>query len=414
MKVYFHLIDIMYPRKEYEEKIKKYLNTPFIKVITGMRRSGKTYFMRDIQRILKNEYQVSPHQILYIDKEDRAKFDDIKNYKDCIEYIEQYFSEISQKKYIFIDEVQEIEQWEHAIRTYGGKEDFDVYITGSNASLLSGELSTHLTGRYIEFAIHPLCFSEFVEFRKQTNRYTEIRKEFSFFMKYGGLPGIHATDFSDDSIKNYVSGVFHSIVLKDIVSRYKIRNPKVLIDVFHYLSENIGNVFSTKKTINILKNEKINISIPTLKEYLFYFEDAFLLNQVKRYDLKGKKILEFFEKYYLEDLGLRSFFLGYESRDTGRVLENIVFLELKKRGFDVAIGKISDLEIDFIATKNGEKTCIQVCYDITNNQTKAREVKSLIKDQSASKKLIISMSEFEGDLIEGIPHKFAIDWLFEI
>lgn len=145
--------------------------------------------------------------------------------------------------------------------------------------------------------------------------------------------------------------------------------------------------------------------------YLIYV--SFLLNQVKRYDLKGKKILEFFEKYYLEDLGLRSFFLGYETRDTGRVLENIVFLELKKRGFDVFIGKISDLEIDFIATKNGEKTCIQVCYDITNTQTKTREVKSLLRDQSISKKLIISMSEFEGELIEGIPHKFAIDWLLE-
>ncbi len=403
----------MYPRKEYEKKIKKYLNTPFIKVITGMRRSGKTYFMRDIQRILKNEYHVKDNQILYIDKEDKSKFDDIKNYKNCIDYIEAYFSEISKKKYIFIDEVQEIEQWEHAIRTYGGKENFDVYITGSNASLLSGELSTYLTGRYIEFPIHPLSFSEFVEFRKQSNRYTEIRKEFSLFMKYGGLPGLHATDFSDDSIKNYISGVFHSIVFKDIVSRYKIRNPKILTDIFHYLSENIGNIFSTKKTINILKNEKINISIPTLKEYLFYFEDAFLLNQVKRYDVKGKKILEFFEKYYLEDLGLRSFFLGYETRDTGRVLENIIFLELKKRGFDVFIGKISDLEIDFIASKNGEKTSIQVCYDITNSQTKAREVQSLLKEQSASKKLIISMSEFEGELIEGIPHQFAIDWLLE-
>jgi len=398
-------------REIYEQKIVKYINTPFIKVITGMRRSGKTYFMRKIQQILQTKFSVLKNQIAYIDKENTIDFDKIRDYQDLIEYIEAFFKNISGKKYLLIDEVQEIKDWEKAVRAYGSKEDFDVYITGSNASLLSGELATFLTGRFIEFPIAPLTFKEFLSFRSQQNTAPDVRQEFSLFMKYGGLPGLHATDFSQDSIKNYLDGVFYSIVFRDIASRYHIRNQKVLVDIFHYLSENIGNVFSTTKTVNILKNEKLSVSVPTLKEYLYYFEDAFLLNKVKRYDLKGKKILEFYEKYYLEDLGLRSFFVGFETRDTGRIIENIVFLELKARGYDIAIGKTQDMEIDFVATKNGKTTLIQICYDITNAQTKAREIKPLIKNQFVAEKLILTMSEFEGEMIEGIPHQFLIDWL---
>lgn len=399
-------------RHRYHGIIKKNINTPFIKVFTGMRRSGKTYLMRELKDVLLPLQGIDPSQILYIDKEDRVRFDHIKTYTDLIVHAEKYFSTISKKKYLLIDEVQEIENWEHAIRSYGGNNDFDVYITGSNASLLSGELATFLSGRYIEISVHPLTFFEFLDFRRAKNKTLDIRKEFSFFMKYGGLPGIHSTDFSDESIKNYMSGVFDSIVFRDIVSRYQVRNPKILSDLFYFLSDNIGNIFSTQSTIDFLKKEKIDISFPTLKEYLFYFENAFLVNAIKRFDVKGKKILEFFEKYYLEDIGLRSFFLGYESRDVGRVLENIVFLELKARGYSVYIGKITDKEVDFVATKNSITTLIQVAYDITSEETKKRELAPL-RSFPLHQKLLLSMNEFEGEVIDDIPHRFVIDWLLE-
>lgn len=239
----------------------------------------------------------------------------------------------------------------------------------------------------------------------------DIRKEFLLFMKYGGLPGIHAFNFSDENIKNYISGVFDSIIFRDIVSRYKIRNPKILTNIFHFLCDTIGNIFPPQKILFSLQQEKIEIAFSTFKEYLFFFEDAFLVHQVKRFDVKREKILEFLEKYYLQEIGMRSYFIGYEARDVGRILENIVFLELQFRGYDVKIGKLNDKEIDFIATKNGITTLLQVSYDITVEETKRRELAPLQADVSARKKILLSMSEFEGEVIEDIPHQFLIDWL---
>lgn len=401
----------MFIRPTYEKKIKKLINTSVIKVITGMRRTGKTFFLQRIQEILQDEYGVEKKNICSINKEDRA----FKNIVDAVsfeEYIESYFTNQKGKKYIFVDEVQEIENWEVVVRSYNGKNDeYEVFITGSNATLLSGELSTYLTGRYVEFPIYPLTFKEFMVFRN--GKEGEKKKEFALFMKYGGLPGIHQFPLEADLISDYFAGVFLSVLQKDIINRYTLRNPGVIRNIFEFLSENIGSIISTQNIKNVLEQEKISLSLYTMREYLQYFQEAFLLSKVKRYDLKGKRVLELYEKYYLNDIGMRSYFLGFTNRDRGRILENIVFLELQSRGYSIYVGKQGGYEIDFVAEKNGTREYFQVTVSLENEKTRKRELRSLISNTSAFPKTVLSLDEFAEENIEGIQHKYFIDWLLE-
>lgn len=393
-----------------EERIRGLMGTPLVKVVTGMRRTGKTFFLRRLQNILQNEKGVPPENIFFMNKEDLA-FDAITTYTEAHNAITTAFQKVSGKKYIFIDEVQEIKEWEKVVRHYGGQEEYEVFITGSNASLLSGELASVLTGRFVEIPIFSLTFHEFLLFRGEKQGPRE--EEFSLFLRYGGLPGIHTMELSDDNVRSYLSGVFHSIVFRDIVERFEVRQTSLLKNILYYIVENIGNIVSSKKISSFLENEKIKLSMATVREYLDFFQNAFLLRKVKRYDLKGKKVLELYEKYYVEDIGIRSLFLGFEERDTGRLLENIVFLELQARGYTISIGKRYNTEIDFLAEKNGEKQLIQVAYSLTDPATKERELRPLLQEKSPFLKLILSMSRFEGDYIEGIRHKYLLDWLLE-
>ncbi len=397
-------------RPRYEEKIKNLLGTPLIKVFTGMRRSGKTYLMRRTEEILRTERMVAPKNMIYINKEDFA-FHTLRTAEELQTLITNTFVGVAGKKYIFIDEVQEIQGWEKVIRSYGAQdEEYEIFITGSNASLLSGELATLLTGRFLEIVVHPLSFQEFRTFLKNSKTPED---DFLLFLRYGSLPGIHTLPLTDENIRNYLSGVFSSILLKDIVQRFEIRNASFLQSLFYYLAENIGNIVSTQKIHDFLLHEHIPLSLFTIREYLGFFQNAFLLQKVKRFDLKGKKLLEVHEKYYVNDIGMRSFFLGFQERDTGRVIENIVYAELKIRGYDVYVGKIREKEIDFLAEKNGEKILIQVAYDITNPATKEREISSLLTLSSPIPRLLLSMSRFEGGLISDVPHKYLLDWLLK-
>lgn len=402
----------MISRKKYLLEIEKWIGTPLIKVITGMRRSGKSEFLKSIIGLMQEKFLIHPEQILYIDKEDLA-FSDIKNCEDLHAYLQKKSKNITKKIYIFIDEVQEIAQWEQCLRSYNAKKDqFEIFITGSNATLLSGELATFLTGRYIEIHMYPLVFSEFLEFRKQSTSGVSVSEEFKNFMLYGGLPGIHQLPFESKNIFEYLSSVFDSIVFRDIIHRYSIQNGASLQNIFFFLSDNIGNIISGKKIYDFLKTEKISISLQTVQEYLQYFQNVFLLKKVQRYDLKGKRILQILEKYYLQDIGLRHFVKG-KTTDAGRIIENIVYLELLARGYSVFIGKIYEKEIDFIAEKDGKKEYIQVCLDISNTQTREREVAALLQEKSGHKKYILSLNEFEFDTIGTIPHYFLLDWLLD-
>ncbi|MEF2176115.1 MAG: ATP-binding protein [Candidatus Absconditabacteria bacterium] len=400
----------MITRNVYLDRYKKYINLNLVKVITGIRRSGKTYFMKQIIDFLINDKKVSEENILYIDKED-LEFDFIKDYVSLNNYITEKFQNIQGKKYLLIDEIQDILQWEKLIRSYVKDNDYDIYITGSNSNLLSGELATYLTGRYIQLHIYPLTFQEFIEFRG--NNQGTIKVEFENYLKYGGLPAIHKMDFDDEIIYSYISGVFHSILFKDIVTRYNIRNSSLLLDVFKYLSDNIGNIVSSKKISDYLKNEKISMSIDSLREYLMYFQNVFLLNKAQRYDIKGKKLLDLYEKYYLGDLGFRNYLLGYKKGDISQLLENVIFLELKSRGYEVTIGKVDNLEVDFIAKKDGRIDYYQVTYMLLNQDTIKREFGVFENISDNYPKFVLSMDEIFDNNFNGIIRKNIIDWLLD-
>lgn len=431
----------MIKRKKYIDKIKKYIDIELIKVITWLRRSGKTYFIRQIIDYLENDKWISNDNIIHIDKED-LKFDLIKDYKDLYNYIENITKNIKWKIYLFIDEIQDILEWENTIRNYAKKINFDIYITWSNSTLLSWELATYLTWRYIEIHIYPLNFGEFLEFRKSKNTIENwfwwgawsgawnrdgswywiwweeekkilIKDEFKNYIKYLGLPAIHKMEFSDELIYWYISWVFNSIVLKDIVSRYNIRNTNLLIDIFKFLWDNIWNIVSSKKISDYLKKEKINISVDTIKEYLRYFENTFLLNKVNRYDLKWKKILELYEKYYLWDLWFKSYLLWYKQGDIWQDLENIVYLELLSRWYEVNIWKVNNLEIDFIAKKGWITEYFQVTYLLASEDTIKREFWVFDKLKDNYKKTVLSLDDFFSENYNGINRKNIIDWLLE-
>lgn len=400
----------MITRNVYLDRYKKYINLNLVKVITWIRRSGKTYFMKQIIDFLINDKKVSEENILYIDKED-LEFDFIKDYVSLNNYITEKFQNIQWKKYLLIDEIQDILQWEKLIRSYVKDNDYDIYITWSNSNLLSWELATYLTWRYIQLHIYPLTFQEFIEFR-WNNQWT-IKVEFENYLKYWWLPAIHKMDFDDEIIYSYISWVFHSILFKDIVTRYNIRNSSLLLDVFKYLSDNIGNIVSSKKISDYLKNEKISMSIDSLREYLMYFQNVFLLNKAQRYDIKWKKLLDLYEKYYLWDLWFRNYLLWYKKWDISQLLENVIFLELKSRGYEVTIWKVDNLEVDFIAKKDWRIDYYQVTYMLLNQDTIKREFWVFENISDNYPKFVLSMDEIFDNNFNWIIRKNIIDWLLD-
>ncbi len=401
----------MIKRKIYIDKIGKYIDTELVKVITWMRRTWKTYFMKQIMDFLIKNKWIKKENIIYIDKEN-LDFEFIKDYLDLHKYIEEKTKNIKWKIYLFIDEIQDINSWEKTIRNYVKKQNFDIYITGSNSNLLSWELASFLTWRYVEFHIYPLTFKEFLKFRKVDDKLL-LKQEFKNYLKYGWLPAIHKLEFSNEIIYSYISGVFNSILFKDIVARYNVRNAGLLLDVFKFLWDNIWNIVSSKKISDYLKKEKISLSLDSIREYLWYFETTFLLNKVKRYDIKGKRLLELYEKYYLWDLWFKNYLLWYKDNDIWQNLENIVYLELLTRWYKVNIWKIGDLEIDFIAEKDGKIEYFQVTYLLASETTIKREFWVFDKIKDNYPKTVLSMDEFFTNDYNWIKRLNIIDWLLE-
>ena len=396
-------------RKYYLEKIKKYIDIDIIKVITGIRRSWKTYFMLQIINLLKKR-NINTKNIIYIDKEN-LDFDYINTYIELNSYIKKQISWLKWKIYLFIDEIQEIKAWEKTIRSYAKNQNFDIYITGSNSDLLSSELSTFLTWRYVDFHIYPLNFKEFLIFRKKTNKNIIIKQEFENFIKFWWLPVIHKLDLEEELIYSHIWWIFNSILFKDLISRYNIRNSSLLLDIFKFLSSNIWSIVSTKKISDYLKKEKINIWVETLREYLSYFSNTFLLNKVQRYDLNWKKYLNLFEKYYLWDIWFKNYLLWFSKRDIWHTLENIVYLELKNRWYNIYIWKIWDKEIDFVAKKNWKIEYYQVVYLLESDKTIKREFWNLEKIKDNYPKYVLSMDEFFDKNYKWIHRINIIDWL---
>lgn len=399
-------------RKNYLKSIKPFIDKSVIKVIIGMRRSGKSFFLRQIINLIGKE-----KQIVYIDKEN-LDFKGIKDFNDLDEYVSSKIDK-RKKTYLFIDEIQDISGWEKAIASYQGSGNFDIYITGSNSELLSSELSTLISGRYVEFYLYPLSFNEFLEFRKRSLRKVRrknskklnLKKEFMNYLEFGGLPGIHEFDLDRENIYKLINAIFSTIVLKDLVARYEIRNVRVLENIYSFIFDNIANIFSAKKIADYYKSQNIKVSVDTVLSYISHLEAAMLCKKVPRYDLKGKRLLEVQEKYFINDIGFRNALLGFNLKDINALLENIVYLHLKMAGYEVYIGKYDDYEIDFVAKKRDEIIYYQVCYLLSDETVVEREFRPLLKLEDAHPKYVLSMDESWDDNYMGVKRVNVIDFL---
>lgn len=400
----------MVKRDLYLSKLMKYIDRPLIKVLTGIRRSGKSTLLKLLkEELLKTG--VKEENIVFINLES-LEFDFIKNYNDLYNYVKKLLNNCNGKKYILLDEIQEVESWEKTVASFLADDDGDIVITGSNAHLLSSELATLLSGRYVELHVFPLSFSEFLDFRKVTDT-KQIDDEFKLYLRYGGFPGIHSLLFEDEVILNYLNSILNTVLLKDVISRNKIRDAALLEKLSNYLTDNCGNITSAKSIADYLKSQQIKVSNDTVINYLGYLEKSFMFHKLNRYDLKGKKWLETNNKFYLGDIGLRNGLIGYRENDISGVLENIVLLELLRRGYKVGIGKMNDKKIDFIAEKQGEKLYIQVCYLLSGNTVVEREFGNLEAIGDNYKKIVLSMDKFFPNDRNGIERSYIPDFLLD-
>lgn len=390
------------------KRIRPFINTELIKVFTGIRRSGKSVMLELVKNELKKS-GVSDKNFLCINFEQFSN-SELLDAKILHKRIIEFQKSADGKIYLFFDEIQEVDGWEKCINSCRVDFDCDIYITGSNAKLLSGELATYLAGRYVEFVIYPFSFAEFLEMNRQKNSQIDKSACFTAFLKTGGMPFL-ANFFGDDSAKNqYLMDIYNSVVLKDVVKRNNIRDVDTLERIIAYAFSNIGHIFSATSLSKYFKSEKRNISHDTILNYLKFCADAFLIYKISRYDLEGKKVLTVNEKYYCADHGLREAVFGKNTQNIDQILENIVCLELLRRNFKVFVGKKDESEIDFIAERNGVKIYVQVAYLLASEETVRREfsVYDSIKDNFP--KYVVSMDEFDFSR-NGIIHRNIRDFL---
>lgn len=401
----------MIKRDIYLTKLLKYVDKPIIKVLTGIRRSGKSTILKMLYEELTKR-GIKKENIVFINFES-LEFDHLKNYSDLYNFVKKSFKGIKGNKYILLDEIQEVDQWEKAAASFLADGNGDIVITGSNAHLLSSELATLISGRYVEIPVHTLSFSEFLMFRKK-NDPKEIDDEFKLFLRYGGFPGLHFLVFEDEIIVNYLNSILNTLLLKDVIARNDIRDSGLLENTARYLTDNCGNISSGKGISDYLKSMKIKVSTDTVINYLGYLEKAFLFTKLNRYDLKGKKWLEVNNKFFLGDIGLRNGLIGFRDKDISGVLENVVLNELLVRGFKTGVGVINGKEIDFIAEKNNEKLYIQVCYQLNSEKVADREFWSLEMIGDNYRKIVLTMDKFYPSDRNGIERIYIPDFLLGI
>lgn len=398
-------------RKRLMNEIKPFINNSLVKVITGIRRSGKSELLAQVCSFIKQS-GVSEENIININFES-MKFSSLNTAENLYNYVLKKVegeNKIKGKIYLFLDEIQNVYEWEKAVNSFRVDFDSDIYITGRNLNLLSGELATLLAGRYVSFEVYPFTLSEAKEFAVQNGTFTDNQKLFEDYLKFGGFP--QRFQFSDENaIISYLSDIYSSVVLKDVIARNKINNPQFLQTLCNFMLDNVALQFSANSICKKLKSENINVSTDTILTYLNYIQNAFIIRGVKRYDITGKKLLESNEKYYSSDLGLCTLSRTSENVDVSKVYENVVFIELKSRGYSVNIGRLDNKEIDFIAYRGTEKLYIQVAYFITESDLE-REFGNLMKINDNFPKLVISSDPVDLSR-NGIQHKNIIDWLLE-
>lgn len=381
-------------RTHYLNRLRPFIGKNLIKVLTGQRRVGKSYLLFQIIQLLQEENQNTP--ILYINKED-LRFSFIKSAEDLNEYILTHKSK-SYKTSVFIDEIQDIANFESALRSLLLHEDLDIYCTGSNANLLSGDIAGFLSGRYVELQVFSLSYVEFLDFHQLSECSDSLEK----YLKYGGLPYLIHLPLEDEVVFEYLKNIYSTIVYRDIINRYAIRNVPFLEQLVLFLAAHTGSIFSAKKISDFLKSQRINMAPNQVQTYIHHLVNAFLLHQVPRYDLIGKRLFEIGEKYYFENLGIRNGLWGYRMEDRGKIMENAVYNHLVFKGYKVRVGVLGNNEIDFVAEKDGEKKYIQVALTINDPVTLEREFGNLKKIDDNYPKMVITMDTFSGNTHEGI------------
>lgn len=398
----------MIERPLYLDKIMPFVDTPFVKILTGVRRCGKSTILKMIIKKIKEEKNVDDEQILNY-RFDSMEYEDMTTKELYLELKSKILQ--SKKTYLFLDEIQEIEGWEKVVNTLASDFDVDIYITGSNSRMMSSEISTYLTGRYITFHIYTLSFEEYLMFKKSYTTLKDLKQEFSQYVRLGGFPATHLQDYSQDEVYTIVKDIYNSTIFSDIVRRNQVKKIDQLERVVKYTFNNIGNTFSAKSISNYFKSEQRTIDNETVYSYLEKLQKAYILHKCSRYDLQGKDILKTQEKFYLADVSLRYSILGYTVDSVASSLENIVYLELKRRGYDVYIGKIKDKEIDFVATKQNEKIYVQVTQEIKSEKTQKREYEQLLEIRDNYPKYVVMADDFAGGNYEGIKTMNIVDFL---
>ena len=397
-------------RQEYLDRIQPFIGKPVIKAVTGLRRVGKSVFIRQIINQLKQN-GIAEKNIDYVDIES-LEFDFIRTYQDLNRYLQDKTAGVAGKIYVFIDEIQDISEWERTIASWSGQPDrYDVTITGSNSTMFSGQLSTKLTGRYIEFPIYPLSLREFRDFFPE---FSDNEKLFDNYLRYGGLPGLRILDeLRDETVLPFLRSIHDTIVLKDIVARRNIRNTSLLADICRFIYDNISKPLTASSISAYLKNQKISVTVPSVINYLTGLVDSQLFYKAYRFDLKGKRQLEINNKYYAADLGLRHSQIGYRSSDISYLMENLVYLELLRCFDQVYTGEMGKWEVDFVALKNAKPHYFQVTMNLAEPAVIERETRSLLAIQDNFPKTIITYDKIHGDGIAGIEVVNLIDFLLE-
>ena len=398
----------MIKREIYMSRIRPFIGTDLIKVMTGIRRCGKSVMLELIKQELM-ESGVNPNQFISVNFEN-MNFAHLQTAKALHDEISREAGGIDGKVYLFFDEIQEVKDWEKCVNSFRVSLDCDIYITGSNAKLLSGELATYLGGRYVEFVIYPFSFSEFMELYKTVTPDESIQNCFRKYLVSGGMPYLANILYADEPSKQYLHDLFNSVQFKDIVKRNQIRDVDLLERIIAYVMANVGNTFSATSLAKFLKSEQRAAAPETILNYIKYCCDAYLFYQVKREDLQGKQILASNEKYYIADHGIREAVFGGNMKEINLTLENIVYLELLRRGYEATVGRTGDKEIDFVCRKHGEKLYIQVVYLLASDETVRREFGAYDSIRDNFPKYVVSLDEFDMSR-NGIKHRNIRDFL---
>jgi predicted AAA+ superfamily ATPase len=392
-------------RELYKNRIEKYIGKEIIKVLIGQRRIGKSYLLFQTMDCIKDRFPNA--NIIYINLE-LNEFETIKEQKHLYDFVKSK-SEKGKLNFILIDEVQVIPEFEKALRSFLAEGGYDIYCTGSNAHLLSGEIGTYLGGRYIEIPVHALTYNEFLQFHQLTHSNDSVDK----YLKFGGLPYLIHLELTDDIVFDYLRNINQSILFRDVVSRFQVRNVDFLVRLIRYLANETGNIISARNIVEYFRSQQVSISINAVLNYLDYLKTAMLISNVRRSDIQGKRVFDVGDKFYFNDIGIRNAVAGFSPFDMGKIIENVVYLHLKTIGYSVLVGKQDDREVDFIAERNGEKNYFQVALRIGEDTTMEREFGNLLAIRDNFPKYVLTMDDYSGASHEGIKHLPLKEFLYE-